>query len=364
MDVDRFYVMLYYGDTKQVMFPSVWDGKKNLELSWAERALDNRWLSDQAVLQNEPVRLEGESQYWPEGEEIPKSWLAMPISIEENLRMALVVENRRRGDAFGDEAERFLTTIAQQAAMAIRNVRLLEEWQEAEKKRRAAEKFFAVNRVAGEFAHSMNNIAGTVPVWIKLARANLDPRDQKQGMVLQQLDEIDKVTQRLLRKAREIKEATQQRAREPVEINTIVESAIKRALASQPHIDERILVEKELETNLPKIEVERDSFIDTLTSIVKNGLESMSDRGTLRVSTCRSQEAGKPIIEIVISDSGVGISEENLKYIFDPFFTTKETGMGFGLWRDKTIIEELGGRIDVQSELSKGTTFTIKLPVK
>jgi signal transduction histidine kinase len=65
-----------------------------------------------------------------------------------------------------------------------------------------------------------------------------------------------------------------------------------------------------------------------------------------------------------VSDSGAGISEENLSKIFDPFFTTKETGMGFGLWRDKTVIEELGGQINVDSALAKGTTFTIRLPVK
>jgi two-component system NtrC family sensor kinase len=210
----------------------------------------------------------------------------------------------------------------------------------------------------------MNNIAGTVPVWIKMARANLDLNDKKQAEVLQFLDEIDTATRRLLQKAQEVREATKQRAREPVEVNALVNNAIKRAMASQPNAGERILVEKELGSGLPKIEVERDSFIDTLTSIVKNGLESMSNRGTLRVLTRHTRKTGNPSIEIVVSDSGVGISEENLNKIFDPFFTTKETGMGFGLWRDKTVIEELGGQINVDSALAKGTTFTIRLPVK
>jgi signal transduction histidine kinase len=367
MDVDRFYAALYEQRHGQISFPLVWRGDNDLPANqspWIQRDLDERWLPDHALYQDKVMRPEPGVYYWPEGEEQPESWLAVPMSVSEEIKIVLVVENWRHADAFGEDALRFLDTIARQAAMSIRNVQLVRDWQEAEKRRRAAERFLAVNQVAGEFAHSMNNIAGTVPVWIKMARANLDLNDKKQAEVLQFLDEIDTATRRLLQKAQEVREATKQRAREPVEVNALVNNAIKRAMASQPNAGERILVEKELGSGLPKIEVERDSFIDTLTSIVKNGLESMSNRGTLRVLTRHTRKTGNPSIEIVVSDSGVGISEENLNKIFDPFFTTKETGMGFGLWRDKTVIEELGGQINVDSALAKGTTFTIRLPVK
>jgi signal transduction histidine kinase len=367
MDVARFYVALYEQNHEQLSFPLVWRGDGELpddQPPWIQRELDERWLLDRALLQDKVMRPEPGVLYWPEGEEQPQSWLAVPMTVSEEIKIALVVENWQHANAFGEDALRFLDTIARQAAMSIRNVQLVRDWQEAEKKRRAAERFLAVNQVAGEFAHSMNNIAGTVPVWIKMARANLDLNDKKQAEVLQFLDEIDTATRRLLQKAQEVREATKQRAREPVEVNALVNNAIKRAMASQPNAGERILVEKELGSGLPKIEVERDSFIDTLTSIVKNGLESMSNRGTLRVLTRHARKTGNPSIEIVVSDSGAGISEENLSKIFDPFFTTKETGMGFGLWRDKTVIEELGGQINVDSALAKGTTFTIRLPVK
>jgi len=367
MDVDRFYAALYEQSRRQISFPLVWRGDNDLpenQPPWIQRDLDEHWLPDRALFQDKVMRHEPGILYWPEGEEQPQSWLAVPMTVSEEIKIVLVVENWRHANAFGEDALRFLDTIARQAAMSIRNVQLVRDWQEAEKRRRAAERFLAVNQVAGEFAHSMNNIAGTVPVRIALVRENLDPKDKKQAEVLQHLDEIDIATRRLLKKAQEVREATKQRAREPVEVNALVNNAIKRAMASQPNAGERILVEKKLGSGLPKIEVERDSFIDTLTSIVKNGLESMSNRGILHVSTHHTQKTGHPIIEIIVSDSGVGISEENLRHIFDPFFTTKETGMGFGLWRDKTVIEELGGQIDVDSVLAKGTTFTIKLPVK
>ena len=366
LEVDRFYVAMLDLDRGRLSFPYVWKDGEELPIDqapWIERELhDDRWGLDLVMKDCLDALTDWQKAYWPANERLPKSWLAVPTSIDAQTRLGLIVENWQTEGAFGANHQRILETIATQAALSIRNARLVQGWQESEKRRRAAEKFMAVNMVAGEFAHSMNNIVGTVPVWIKLARENLDPNDPRQAKVLKQLDQIDLSTRRLLQKAQIVKEATQQRAREPVDVNSVVNNALKRAIASQPNAEERIDVKKELGRGLPKVEVERDSFVDTLTSIVKNGLESIPERGILTVSTKRTEKAGLPMVEIVIKDNGIGISQENLDHIFDPFFTTKDTGMGFGLWRDKTVIEELGGHIEVDSELQKGTIFKIRLP--
>gem|GEM_PF-4754743 len=367
IEVDRFYAALLYLDQDQMRFPYAWMNGSELPIDhapWTQRKLNERWSLDKEMKQGGRLSLLSEGKYWPPGGKKPKSCLGIPVNIDENTVLGLVVENWRIENAYDDNDVRILETITRQSALSIRNAQLVREWQESEKKRRAAERFMAVNKVAGEFAHSMNNVAGTIPIRIKLARRNLNPKDHKQAQVLDHLEHIDFATRRLLEKAREVKEATQLRARESVEVNALVDNAIKRAIASQPNATRRIKVKKELGKGLPKIEVERDIFIDTLTSIVRNGLEAMPERGTLSVSTRHIKKTGTPTIEIIVSDNGVGIPKKDLNKIFDPFFTTKETGMGFGLWRDKTVIEELGGRIDVDSEPSKGTTFSIRLPVK
>ncbi|MFZ5857302.1 MAG: sensor histidine kinase [Chloroflexota bacterium] len=365
MDVDRFYVIMANLDLMQVRFPLVWENDADLpenQEPWVERAWDKRWPPDSAILNNALVYLDAENRYWPEGEKVPKSWLVMPIGLEENLRMALVVENQRRGDAFGDEAERFLSTISQQMAMAIRDVRLTEEWQASELKRRAAERFAAVNRLSGEFAHSMNNLAGNIPVWINLAKDKLDVNDPQQQKVVYYLSEIEKSTQRLLGMAQEIREASHQRPRESLEIHKMIDIALKRAFSSQPFATDRIEIVRNFAENPSYIQAGRDDLLTTLTSIIRNGLEAMPERGTLTISTRVIQQSSRFWVEIGIQDTGIGIPSQLFGKIFEPFFTTKETGLGFGLWRDKALIEELGGQISVKSKEKVGSTFLIKLP--
>jgi two-component system sensor histidine kinase AtoS len=86
----------------------------------------------------------------------------------------------------------------------------------------------------------------------------------------------------------------------------------------------------------------------------------MPDGGDLTVSTKTSN--GKAFI--IVSDTGIGVSKENIQKLFDPFFSTKSTGLGLGLAMTKRVVEEHGGKVDFQSEERKGSTITISLPVK
>ena len=92
-------------------------------------------------------------------------------------------------------------------------------------------------------------------------------------------------------------------------------------------------------------------------NIITNGCQAMGENGVLKVNiTPNGRE-----VDIAISDTGKGISQEEISRLFDPFYTTKPMGMGLGLAISKKIIEDHGGRIMVESEISKGTTFTVSL---
>jgi signal transduction histidine kinase len=103
-----------------------------------------------------------------------------------------------------------------------------------------------------------------------------------------------------------------------------------------------------------------------LLNICLNGIEAMRENGVLNVSTAmkiRSVDGReKEYVEIRITDTGSGISQENIKMIFDPFFTTKEKGTGLGLSISMQIIEEHDGFIEVESAVGEGTIFRIDLP--
>ena len=113
---------------------------------------------------------------------------------------------------------------------------------------------------------------------------------------------------------------------------------------------------------IPKIYCSPSSLNQVFMCMLRNSCESIEEEGEIRVET--STEAGN--VKITIRDTGKGISPENLERIFDPGFTTKSVGVGIGLGLAtcyKIIVDEHRGHIDVVSELGKGTTFSILLPI-
>ena len=102
-----------------------------------------------------------------------------------------------------------------------------------------------------------------------------------------------------------------------------------------------------------------DLFYRALLNILMNSLQAMIENGQLQVSTCRSASGGT---DVIIRDTGIGMSSEKIEQIFTPFFTDKNKGTGLGLAITKSIIDSHNAEISVQSEEGKGTSFTITLP--
>lgn len=110
---------------------------------------------------------------------------------------------------------------------------------------------------------------------------------------------------------------------------------------------------------LPKLSADPELIKTCIFNIIINAFQAMPDNGALTVTTKVSN--GKAYI--IIEDTGIGVSKDNLPKLFDPFFSTKSTGLGLGLAMTKRVIEEHGGRADFQSTEGKGSTMTISLPV-
>ena len=98
-----------------------------------------------------------------------------------------------------------------------------------------------------------------------------------------------------------------------------------------------------------------------LSNVIRNAFEAMPDGGTLRIDCQVVFHSGRDVVQIVVADTGVGISRTEQLRIFEPFFSTKKR-MGYGLWDSKNLAEGMGGSIEVDSEVGKGTTFSIYLP--
>jgi len=122
-----------------------------------------------------------------------------------------------------------------------------------------------------------------------------------------------------------------------------------------------ILIEKDLDADIPDILVDPDQVQQVFVNIILNAAEAMTKGGSLTIRSRRSPDADSIIV--TFADTGHGISEEVRERIFDPFYTTKEHGTGLGLSISYGIIEQHGGTISVDSIIGKGSTFTISLPI-
>jgi signal transduction histidine kinase len=112
---------------------------------------------------------------------------------------------------------------------------------------------------------------------------------------------------------------------------------------------------------LPKLSLDREQMLKVVTNLVLNAIEAVSGKGHVRVET--SQRNGWVVLSV--ADNGCGMSAEFLNHsLFRPFQTTKKRGLGIGMFQSKMIVEAHGGRIEVESELGKGTTFQVLLPLQ
>jgi signal transduction histidine kinase len=110
---------------------------------------------------------------------------------------------------------------------------------------------------------------------------------------------------------------------------------------------------------IPPVLIDEAQLQRVFTNIIMNAVQAMPNGGKLTVQTSKDHNSA----EITFSDTGIGISEENLRRIFTPFFSTRTSGVGLGLSICKQIVEGHGGRISVRSKEGNGSTFTIKLPI-
>lgn len=122
-----------------------------------------------------------------------------------------------------------------------------------------------------------------------------------------------------------------------------------------------ISIIKELGLNLPQIELDKNKIEQVFWNLMFNASEAMSDGGKLTIISKFSHN--KKYIEVIFMDTGVGIPKENINKLYDPFFTTKSSGTGLGLAVSYGIIKQHLGKIEVESEQGKGSTFTVSLPL-
>jgi PAS domain S-box-containing protein len=235
------------------------------------------------------------------------------------------------------------------------------ELREAQEKLVRHEKLVVLGQIAGSVSHELRNPLGVISnaiFYLKLVQPDADEKIKKYyDMIETETHNSEKIIGDLLEFAR-IK-ATEQKPIAAVEL-------VQRTLDRFP-VPDTIIASLKLQTDLPMVFVDPLQMEQVLGNLITNACQAMKDGGELTISAhlvvpVPERDRKKEMMAFAVNDTGVGIPPENMAKLFDPLFTTKITGIGLGLAISKKLAEANGGRIEVQSEPGKGSTFTVYLP--
>jgi PAS domain S-box-containing protein len=229
----------------------------------------------------------------------------------------------------------------------------ITEKKRLEERLRFSEKFTILGQLSSSVAHEIRNPLGVIKNSVYFLNIRLkEHADEKVAKHLRIMEEnvnsADRIISDLLDLGR-----NKVGVLEPTDLNIILE----RAFASLS-VPENIKVITKLE-KIPKMLLDPERIQRVFVNIIQNAVGAMPKGGKLTVGLSRSDDS----VKISFQDSGVGISEENMKKLFTPLFTTKTKGLGLGLAICKQIVEGHGGDIVVKSKAGEGALFIIRLPI-
>jgi len=233
---------------------------------------------------------------------------------------------------------------------------------EAEARLIQAAKMAAVGEMAAGVAHELNNPLTTVVGFTELALEELPldaPIRNDLDLVLREARRARNVVRRLLDFARQADSV-----RVKADLNEIVEDV----LILTKHLLQTSNVQSEIRygRDLNWVTVDRDQIKQVVINLVNNALYAMPGGGRLVVETAEQARYGRDWVTLLVRDTGIGISAENLERIFEPFFTTRgdRGGTGLGLSVTYGIVTDHGGMIEVESQVKNGSVFTVWLPLE
>lgn len=277
----------------------------------------------------------------------------VPLLIERRDAAASRTDN-------SDPAEAPVPATTEQVGYAI-IMRDITESRRTAEKTIESERFNALTLLAAGVAHELGNPLNSLNIHLQLMerqarKLNGKARDELQHSIeicRGEINRLDSIVTQFLRAIRPSRPQLQ-----PENVNAIVEEAVRFFSAEIEARD--IVVETELRSNLPLLQLDRDQMKQAFYNIIKNSFEAMRRRGILRIRT----DMDEMHVRVSFIDNGGGMSAETIGHVFEPYYTTKESGTGLGLLIVRRIVREHGGELAIESTEGKGLTLTIRLPFK
>lgn len=276
-------------------------------------------------------------------QQTPQAWLVVPLMVGEELIGFVVLASARTHVDVNWEINDLLKTAGLQAASYLAQMQATEALLEVQK-------FDAFNRMSAFVVHDLKNIVTQLSLMMKNAKRLSGNPEFQQDMLSTVENSLDRMRQLML----QLREG----ATPPGTACGVDLGDIARRVQAVSAGRGRTLVVQVLETVQARGHEERLERI--IGHVVQNALDATDANGRVALTLDRWQGQAR----VVVSDTGHGMSDDFVRdRLFKPFQTTKQAGMGIGAYESFQYVQELGGKIDVQSELQVGTTVTLRLPL-
>ncbi|PYK75163.1 MAG: PAS domain-containing sensor histidine kinase, partial [Verrucomicrobia bacterium] len=279
----------------------------------------------------------------------------------------LVIEPRDAAGAGGDDSGNRLSDSDRGSTSAATTgqvgyaiiMRDITESRRTAEKTIESERLNALTLLAAGVAHELGNPLNSLNIHLQLMERQAHKikgkaREELQhsiGICREEINRLDSIVSQFLRAIRPSRPQLR-----PENINTIVEEVVRFFSAEIEARD--IVVETELHSDLPLLQLDRDQMKQAFYNVIKNSFEAMKRRGILRIRTDRDESH----VRISFIDNGGGMSAEALSHVFEPYYTTKATGTGLGLLIVRRIVREHGGELAIESTEGERLTLSIRLP--
>lgn len=343
--------------------------KRSEKLEKAARRLSEDGIIDWVVGERKPIVVPDiDTLSNTPGESPERNFIVAPLIVGNKGTGVFLVSTPQPKHTFTPHTMQLLLLLTNQAAVAIQNAQSYEELRDTHDALRESQaqlihssKLAAIGELAAAVAHEVNNPLQAVSGHVSLLLMRKDIGEEtraKLKIVKGEARRIGSIVQSLLSFARKGK--SEEKALENVDINETLSEL--EVLTRHALLIDRIRLTLDLDKELPKVPGHSGKLHQVFMNMISNAHQAMPQGGELSIRTTYRDG----FVHVAFSDTGVGIPQENLEKIFHSFFTTKSSGKGTGLGLSisSKIVEEHEGIIQVESEVGKGTTFTVQLPVR
>ncbi|MGE5253332.1 MAG: ATP-binding protein [Planctomycetaceae bacterium] len=257
-----------------------------------------------------------------------------------------------------------LYPLANQVAIAIENSNLYENLKKSQSIMRRADRLASLGTLIASLAHEIRNPLVSIKTFTQLLPERIEDEEFRNYFLKVASGEIDRLTG-LINELLGFARPSEPRL-EGEDVNALIDKM--EILVATEARKKNVTLNKNYARDLPQIRVDAEQLKQVLLNILLNAIQAIKGEGKIWIETRRVQvpieDRVEPFTQIEVRDSGVGIPRENLERIFDPFFSTRTEGSGLGLAISHQIIHDHGGFISVESEVGKGTSFKVHLPLK